>query len=298
MTLNSQLSALLVFHRAVVLLLLTHTSADSVPCPAIEIIKGPNEVKLQCKSADKREAAVLWQDSVGHRIPSQESTNISSSVTVDKKLENQLACKLQRDDITQTLRIFLQSDLFVCPLDSWAVAFRASVSVLSVSLLAALVVVVVLACERKNLRAAMKNKQKKHSSLLEEKQQDERLYEDAVEMMKRHQNEVEFQRQELKAQLDGVEMKRAENQDKLHEETTNDESTEIIQLETNDLERSKRLLKEQLYNIDKLLEITSIMVSSLVSRKQEKVKKVDQVDIGGAEEESSVTESIHLQNLI
>ncbi|XP_076019147.1 uncharacterized protein LOC143010630 isoform X3 [Genypterus blacodes] len=255
MTLNSQLSALLVFHRAVVLLLLTHTSADSVPCPAIEIIKGPNEVKLQCKSADKREAAVLWQDSVGHRIPSQESTNISSSVTVDKKLENQLACKLQRDDITQTLRIFLQ-------------------------------------------RAAMKNKQKKHSSLLEEKQQDERLYEDAVEMMKRHQNEVEFQRQELKAQLDGVEMKRAENQDKLHEETTNDESTEIIQLETNDLERSKRLLKEQLYNIDKLLEITSIMVSSLVSRKQEKVKKVDQVDIGGAEEESSVTESIHLQNLI
>ncbi|XP_076019155.1 uncharacterized protein LOC143010632 isoform X4 [Genypterus blacodes] len=108
MTLNSQLGALLVFHCAVVLLLLTHTSADSVSCPAIDIIKGADGVLLECKSAGNREAEVLLLDSVGNII--SERAKKISSVTLEKKHNNTYTCKLQQDNITQTLqtRVFIQ----------------------------------------------------------------------------------------------------------------------------------------------------------------------------------------------
>ncbi|XP_076019151.1 uncharacterized protein LOC143010632 isoform X1 [Genypterus blacodes] len=110
MTLNSQLGALLVFHCAVVLLLLTHTSADSVSCPAIDIIKGADGVLLECKSAGNREAEVLLLDSVGNII--SERAKKISSVTLEKKHNNTYTCKLQQDNITQTLqtRVFIQRD--------------------------------------------------------------------------------------------------------------------------------------------------------------------------------------------
>ncbi|XP_076019009.1 uncharacterized protein LOC143010538 isoform X2 [Genypterus blacodes] len=110
MTLNSQLGALLVFHCAVVLLLLTHTSADSVSCPAIDIIKGADGVLLECKSAGNREAEVLLLDSVGNII--SERAKKISSVTLDNKHNNTYTCKLQQDNITQTLqtRVFIQRD--------------------------------------------------------------------------------------------------------------------------------------------------------------------------------------------
>ncbi|XP_076019010.1 uncharacterized protein LOC143010538 isoform X3 [Genypterus blacodes] len=112
MTLNSQLGALLVFHCAVVLLLLTHTSADSVSCPAIDIIKGADGVLLECKSAGNREAEVLLLDSVGNII--SERAKKISSVTLDNKHNNTYTCKLQQDNITQTLqtRVFIQRSCF------------------------------------------------------------------------------------------------------------------------------------------------------------------------------------------